>query len=81
MILPADLFYIKAFYDLSTCRDNGFSMGPIPWTAKIKYTEWYRLENDITEAFVDIICEMDEAYRAFYAEENKPKKPKKKLGT
>ena len=53
---------MKSFYDLSTCRINGMGMGQIPWRDIISYASWYNLEKDITEAFVDIIREMDTAY-------------------
>lgn len=71
IIEPADIFYIKAFYDLGTCRSNGMSLGPIPWSAMIQYAEWYGLDRDVTEAFVDIVREMDTAYLNYQAEEQK----------
>lgn len=53
---------MKAFNDLSTCRSTSMSIGPIPWTAIIEYANWYGLEKDVTEAFIDIIREMDAIY-------------------
>ena len=38
------------------------SIGPIPWTAMIKYAEHYKLEWDVAESFIDIMREMDQAY-------------------
>lgn len=38
------------------------SIGPIPWTAMVKYADRYRLDYDVAEAFVDIIREMDVTY-------------------
>lgn len=37
-------------------------IGQIPWRDIISYASWYNLEKDVTEAFVDIIREMDTAY-------------------
>ncbi len=47
------------------------SIGPIPWTAMIQYACWYRLERDITEAFVDIMREMDQAFIEDQTKESK----------
>lgn len=65
---------MKAFYDLSTCRSAGMGIGPIPWNAIIQYAGWYGLDRDVTEAFVDIIREMDSAYIEHTVEEQKRKK-------
>jgi len=37
-------------------------VGSIPWTAMIQYASWYGLEKDVTEAFVDIMRAMDNAF-------------------
>lgn len=57
------------------------SIGPIPWHDIIKYATWYGLARDVTEAFVDIIREMDRAYIEYQvaaqkraADANKPSK-------
>ena len=79
-IQPIDKFYIKSFWDLNTCRPVGMDIGSIPWTAIIKYADWYRLEKDVADAFVDIIRSMDEefiCYQRKVIEANKPKKKKK----
>jgi hypothetical protein len=68
-ISHVDYFYIKAFYDLSTCRINGMGLGVIPWTAIKKYAEHYSLDFDITESLIDIIREMDSAYIDFQNKE------------
>lgn len=63
---------MKSFYDLGTERGIGMSLGPIPWSKIVAYAEHYGLEKDVTEAFVDIIREMDSAYLDYNAN-NKPK--------
>lgn len=53
-------------------------VGTIPWTAMVKCTQWYSLERDVAEAFIDVIREMDQAYVQYHADEqerNKVKKP------
>jgi len=46
-------------------------MGPIPWSRIVHYAKRYDLSWDVTEAFVDIIMEMDRAYVSHYAAEQK----------
>ena len=46
-------------------------MGPIPWTSVVMYSDRYGLEPDVSEAFVDIIREMDNAYMEHYSKEQK----------
>lgn len=70
----SDVFYLKGFHDLSTCRSIGMGMGPIPWRDIIEYAGFYRLDEDITEAFVDIIREMDTAYLGWHSEERERKR-------
>jgi hypothetical protein len=65
------MFYLKAFYDLSTCRQSGFGPGPIPWDKIIQYGLWYGLDSCLIEVFVDIIREMDTAYLEHHASEQK----------
>lgn len=69
VIEASDMFYIKAFYDLNTCRSVGMGMGPIPWRDIISYAHFYQLDEDIVEAFVDIIREMDDAFLKWQSDE------------
>lgn len=51
-ILPDDIapnvepfgFYIDAFRELSSCRNQGFGIGPIPFTAIVDYSKIYNVE-------------------------------------
>ena len=65
VIESADIFYLKSFYDLS------MSIGTVPWTAMLEYASHYRLSWDVTEAFIDIMREMDQAYIEYQTEEQK----------
>ena len=61
-IEPQDRFFIKAFFDLDTCRSVGMDIGRIPWSIIVQYSDRYKLDEDVSEAFVDIIREMDNAF-------------------
>jgi hypothetical protein len=60
---PAEGFYMRAFWDLSTCRSTSFSVGPIPWTAIVQYGTWQGLDPLNHAAFVRIIRDMDREYQ------------------
>lgn len=46
-------------------------IGPIPWNVIVQYADYYGLESDIAEAFVDIIREMDSAFIKYQIDEQK----------
>jgi len=60
--LPNENFYLRAFNDLTTCRDVGTSIGPIPWRDIFVYAGFKGLEHDLIDPFIQIIREMDSAY-------------------
>lgn len=60
--LPGDEFYITAFYELSTCRSYGWSLGPIPWRDIIYYADFAVLDEDLLPVFVQSIRAMDAVY-------------------
>jgi len=51
-------------------------VGSIPWTAMIQYASWYGLEKDVTEAFVDIMRAMDNAFIKYQSDKTATPKPK-----
>lgn len=58
--VAGDEFYLRAFWDLSTERDMGMGLGPIPWSSIVAYGERAGLDDvDLVDAFVRIIREMD----------------------
>lgn len=69
-------WYLEAFGDLSTCRIIGFSAGPIPWTAIIKYIEHEEIKE--VDEFIQIIGAMDAAYLEYANNPPKTKDPKQK---
>lgn len=60
--MPTDEFYLSAFWDLSTCRGMGLSMGPIPWHHIRDYAEFAGLDPENGFAFCTIIRRLDAAY-------------------
>lgn len=76
-VLPLHLAWVRdAFYKLSTCRQSGFGLSPIPWTAVIRYSEYMELDDDETDRFDYLIGKLDDAVLRYYEEKNKPKDKK-----
>lgn len=59
---PGDEFYLRAFYELSTCRGVGMSAGPIPWNIAVMYAQYQGLDADSIQPFIDIIRKLDAVY-------------------
>lgn len=70
---PGDEFYLKAFYDLSSCRDIGMSLGPIPWRDILTYAIYSKLDDDLIEPFIQIIREMDSGFLEVEAKKQEAK--------
>lgn len=68
--LPGTEFVWEAFWHLSTDRAVGFSVGPIPWTAKDRYATRHGVDDpDDFAEFVELITAMDNAYQEHVAEQ------------
>lgn len=57
-----DDFYIRAFWELSSCRDFGSFVGPIPWDKIVMYGERKGLDSAMIEVLEFVIRELDEVY-------------------
>lgn len=57
MDVGLELFY-EAFHELSSCRQIGLGLGPIPYTAIVEYCDRNEMDVDHT---VEIIRRMDGA--------------------
>ena len=68
-LLPTDLFYIKSFGDLSTCRPS--PLADIPWDKIVKYAEFKGLDREITESFIVIIRLLDKTFIDWSSNEQK----------
>ena len=62
--------YIDAFNELSSCRQTGFGLSAIPFTAIVEYSKIYEIED--FDEFLYIIREMD--YELLRIENSKQKK-------
>lgn len=56
--------YYEAFTELSTCRDHGMGVGPIPWTAVDRYAERNGFEGDGFDYLLRMVRALDDAFLA-----------------
>ncbi|KFH18437.1 hypothetical protein ELZ19_06670 [Brucella abortus] len=74
-IVPADEFYLRAFFELNTGRTQGFGApGSIPWRDIVAYAEYAGLDEDVKPAFVSIIRALDAEYLKWMDEERERKR-------
>lgn len=59
-------FYLESFWDLSTCRNFGMGVGPIPWLAIIEYARHLGFDDLLSNDFCKIIKDMDNIYIDWY---------------
>jgi hypothetical protein len=59
-------FIYGSFAKLTSCRPQGFGVGPIPWTAVSQFCRDYHIEDEDREDFEELIAKMDEAYLKYY---------------
>jgi hypothetical protein len=57
-----DDFYMRGFWELSSCRIFGEVFGPIPWDKALHYGQHAGLEPDMLEVFLTVVRELDEHY-------------------
>lgn len=54
--------YFNAFLELSSCRQMGMALGPIPWTAVNDYALYMDLDEDQHEDLHFFVRELDNEY-------------------
>lgn len=54
--------YYEAFIELSTCRDSGMGVGPIPWTAVDQYARRYGFTGDGFGYLLKMVRALDDAF-------------------
>lgn len=59
---PAEVFYLSAFNELSTCRQIGLGVGSIPWTAIVKLAKYYGFGDHLTKVLLATVRAMDQVY-------------------
>lgn len=62
--------YFSAFIELNTCRQTGWSAGPIPTSSILEYCAWLDLDADETEDMFYLIRQMDHAFLKYIAKKN-----------
>jgi hypothetical protein len=71
-LLPGLDFYLRAFYELSTCRPIGYgAVGSIPWTAIVQYGHLKGMDGEALEDLVFLVRELDAEYLGWQSEEAK----------
>ena len=71
-----DDFYMRAFWELSSERQFGHAIGPIPWSKIVFYGERQKLDDSMVLVFEHVIRELDEAYLKYQRDEQKKRTQK-----
>ena len=58
----SEIWFVSAFYDLSSCRSIGMGVGSIPYTAIIDYIYYWDLDTEIGDLLINIVTAMDSVY-------------------
>jgi len=75
-LLPHESFYLGGFWRLSTERQQGMSVGPIPWSAIQAYGVAKGLDSATMGLFHEVIRSMDGVYLEWTINEQKKRAPK-----
>lgn len=65
----ADPFFMQAFSDLSTMRQQGYSPGPIPWDKAMLWAAHKGLDESLTDLFMTVIRVMDNAWLEWHSKQ------------
>ncbi len=68
--VPLQGFYMNAFWELSTERQIGMAMGPIPHSKILEYGERRGLGRVMMRLFVHVIRGLDRAYTEWSTEQH-----------
>lgn len=60
--MRGDELYLHGFWELSSCRQFGEVLGPIPWNRIVDYSILKGLDLAMMNVFEHVIRELDEAY-------------------
>lgn len=69
--LRGDDVYLRAFWDLSSERQMGFSIGPIPHSKILEHAGRIGLTGTLERGFVQILRALDRAYLEWVGEQSK----------
>lgn len=70
-LMPGLEMFLQAFWDLSTCRQMGMGLGPIPWTSIENYATISGGDEEFTQDLHYHIRRLDQAYLNWASEKNK----------
>ena len=73
-LIPGVEWYFKAFWDLSTERQIGYTLGPIPASKVSEYGREHGLRDDTLVLFRDMMKELDRAYLKWVKDEQDKKR-------
>ena len=61
---------ISSFYDLSTDRALGMSIGPIPYSSILRFIAFWDLEEESADLLIEVVKAMDSLYMKHVNENN-----------
>jgi hypothetical protein len=70
-LFPGLEMYYEAFTELSTCRSQGFGVGPIPWTAIDRYGDRHGFLGEGFEYLVRMVRALDDTFLAYSRKRDK----------
>ena len=73
-VTEIDEFFLRAFWDLSTCRSVGMSVGPIPWRDMSEYARVEGLDPDVRAAFIQVLRQLDVKYLDWHRAQEEKKR-------
>lgn len=76
LLLGLEVFY-RAFFDLTTCRQSGMAVGPIPWSQIKLYCDEFDIQDEQRADMFYQIARMDTVYIKHVTPKPPPKQPKK----
>ena len=76
-LVRGDDFYMRAFWELSSCRHFGSAIGPVPWNYIVDYGSQKGLDPGMMEVFAAVIREIDESYLRWQREAQKARRTQK----
>lgn len=69
--MRGDEFYLRAFWELSSERQFGQAIGPIPWSKIVIYGKRKKLDDSMLAVFEFVVRELDEAYLEWQRDEQR----------
>lgn len=74
VLMPGLNIFLQGFFDLSSDRQIGMGLGPIPWTVIEKYCESKGFDLEQKEAFHSHLRALDAVFLEYHKEQSDVKK-------